>query len=258
MRRLLQVAVVGCIVAVASAVRADLASYANHSGSTDPLTEGFAQDGTGASAVLDAEVSPSVAAWNVPGGWDRYKKDLSSVAENMMTNGFVANYTVRNKKLNDYAQDAGVYFELALNTSAAPSVSKTIALCVGSDASGNPTLWREADAYNGGRAYQITELPGNLGSGYHTYSVKWDPHASAINASVYCDGSFVTHVAWADNDSGLGSRNVWGVSTSLADVGDANWSAVSITALPVPEPSTIALLVTGVFGLIAYAWRKRR
>ena len=26
----------------------------------------------------------------------------------------------------------------------------------------------------------------------------------------------------------------------------------------VPEPSTIALLTTGLLGLLAYAWRKRR
>ena len=30
------------------------------------------------------------------------------------------------------------------------------------------------------------------------------------------------------------------------------------TATVIPEPSTIILLVTGIFGLLAYAWRKRK
>jgi hypothetical protein len=33
---------------------------------------------------------------------------------------------------------------------------------------------------------------------------------------------------------------------------------VSLTSSPIPEPSTIVLLASGLIGLLAYAWRKRR
>jgi hypothetical protein len=40
---------------------------------------------------------------------------------------------------------------------------------------------------------------------------------------------------------------------------DGGLDAVTLTVTsPSPEPSTIVLLVTGVLGLLAYAWRKRR
>ena len=41
--------------------------------------------------------------------------------------------------------------------------------------------------------------------------------------------------------------------------GYANRTGIdSVTVTATPEPSVMALLVTGLFGLLAYAWRKRR
>jgi hypothetical protein len=36
------------------------------------------------------------------------------------------------------------------------------------------------------------------------------------------------------------------------------WFAGIQAVHPIPEPSTIVLLGTGLFGLLAYAWRKRK
>ncbi len=38
----------------------------------------------------------------------------------------------------------------------------------------------------------------------------------------------------------------------------SNFDSVSLTAQPIPEPSTVALAAAGMFGLICYAWRKRK
>ena len=38
---------------------------------------------------------------------------------------------------------------------------------------------------------------------------------------------------------------------------DGYW-VVATAAPPVPEPGTLALLAAGLFGLVAYAWRKRK
>jgi hypothetical protein len=52
------------------------------------------------------------------------------------------------------------------------------------------------------------------------------------------------------------------LTIALADTGpgpgNAGFSAIALSASPVPEPGTIALLASGLVGLVCYAWRKRR
>lgn len=48
-----------------------------------------------------------------------------------------------------------------------------------------------------------------------------------------------------------------GISISFVGAGGGIQS-VGVTVTPVPEPSICAVLLTGILGLLAYAWRKRR
>lgn len=60
----------------------------------------------------------------------------------------------------------------------------------------------------------------------------------------------------AESETGnttYGTQNI----TGLAVMGSANGSTIFVDGT-VPEPSSVALLVTGLFGLLAYAWRKRK
>jgi hypothetical protein len=41
-------------------------------------------------------------------------------------------------------------------------------------------------------------------------------------------------------------------------VNGASFDNVSLVASPIPEPGAVALLATGLFGLLAYAWRKQK
>ena len=53
---------------------------------------------------------------------------------------------------------------------------------------------------------------------------------------------------------------IWsGTCSYLTFGGDgASTNPISTTFVIVPEPSTLALLGCGLFGLLAYAWRKRK
>jgi hypothetical protein len=104
--------------------------------------------------------------------------------------------------------------------------------------------------------------------GYHIYQLVYDK--TADTAAVYVDGTSVASITRAQADGGLLSGEVNFGSITSYGKGSANYAYVAIEAghhvysdlnafsSPVPEPSTIMLLTTGLVGLLAYAWRKRR
>ena len=84
---------------------------------------------------------------------------------------------------------------------------------------------------------------------------------SASTASVTSNGTTLT---WQYVASGLpGSSGTAGLAASGPYSGDyyvqLDGSGGGVVApAPTPEPSTIALLVSGLVGVPAYAWRKRK
>jgi len=237
------------VVISSAAVQADV--ILQHSGKTNPTTEGFSLHGGGGSGVTDTSVSPSVDAWNITGGMNRYVADLSADADTL-ANGFVASMKVRDALTPDSATDFGIYFEVSLQPTG--QGSKSITLLVGSDSSGNPVLYQSTPA--GSTTSQIT-LSGITGSGYHDYQLLFDASVSTTYAKLYVDGTYQADITPTDNNSewGVTSRFVWGSSDGAA-VADAYWASASLSTIP--EPSSMLLFVTGCFGLLAYAWRKRK
>ena len=65
----------------------------------------------------------------------------------------------------------------------------------------------------------------------------------------------------ANNNTHLGESLVielYAISNTPSTIQSAQFDNVRLTYSSVPEPGTIVLLVTGLLGLLAYAWRKRK
>ena len=251
MRRLSQALTCGLlVVALSAAVQAEI--IAQHVGKTDPLTEGFTNGG--GSGITDTAVSPSVDAWNITGGaFRRFSYALTTEqVDTMTTDGWVASMTVRDVLTPDDALDYGIYFEVTTKTGATPAW-RTYVLMLGSDASGNPVLYQKHGIYGANPSTPIT-LNGISGAGYHTYSIVYDPGGSTEYAQLFVDDLYQTNLVGSTSNTGS-SRFLWGCSDAGA-VADANWSSVKLSTIP--EPGSLLLLTTGVVGLLAYTWRKRR
>ena len=64
-------------------------------------------------------------------------------------------------------------------------------------------------------------------------------------------------ITWSDGDF-TGDGVVGGPDLTILLANFGKGALASLPAGVVPEPGTIALLVTGLTGLLGYAWRKRK
>lgn len=87
---------------------------------------------------------------------------------------------------------------------------------------------------------------------YHTITMIAAPDATSVG--FYLDGALAATVG-KNSTSGAGPVLSFGDLGSTA-WGRTNWDYVNVNA--VPEPSTFVILTTALFGLLAYAWRKRK
>jgi hypothetical protein len=97
-----------------------------------------------------------------------------------------------------------------------------------------------------------TSLTWGIGNWHHV-TMDYHPTASTFDLSI--DDQSLTGLAMATPSA------VDAVRFSQTSVGQDRWSVfdnVQISVMSTPEPSAIALMVTGLLGLVAYAWRKRR
>ena len=74
-------------------------------------------------------------------------------------------------------------------------------------------------------------------------------------AQAVADGQYTGSATWTENCF----TNAWyGIIQVPSIPGDIDTPAIIMTAAPTPEPSTLLLAGTGLVGLLAYAWRKRK
>jgi hypothetical protein len=245
------------VVALSAPIQADI--IAQHVGSTDPVTEGFEQMFSGAGPATDPD-NGGVPVWNVPSSGTRYYHYVFSDATvaSMMSTGWVATETVRPNLYPFDDSHYGVNLELSMDPGDATG-TRTYTLEVGTDSSNHATLCYLNNITIDGSVTQIP-LTGVTGVGaLHTYELRCPNPAVSDAAQVYVDGIYQTTVAAMTGSNtvpGL-SRLNWGSSSGGAGPSaDVYWSGVTLSTIP--EPSSIALLATGLLSLLAYAWRKRK
>ncbi len=213
-----------CGAMAASVAKADMVTRVQHLGDADPTGEGFANDGAAGTAVDDE----GTAAWNINAGWSRYRTSLDeSVTNEMYSDQWTANMTVRDLLLDDVATDWGVYMEVSDRT-------HTYAILVGSDSEGNPTLY-----YQMNWSLELAEIPltGVSGSGYHNYQIVSGPSYTAGTADVLVDNILQATITGAPNFSvpGAQARFVFGGTDGTATC-NANYSLVNLKTVPAVAP----------------------
>jgi hypothetical protein len=155
----------------------------------------------------------------------------------------------------------GFTFETRLRTHQTGAHS-AIGFMVGSALSNFAFLQVGDDSIFWGDAYAPTiGTPGGYDNStdFHTYRFAQLPNQDSY--SVWRDGKLVAEgLTSAYTPSDLSACALFGSPTSVA-AGANEIDYVRITSgafAPVPEPGTCVLLTTGLLGLVAYAWRKRR
>ena len=244
----------------------------SHSGATDPTTEGWAltQRANGTVGAVTNDSGLGVNAWKTVDTGTTTGSDLayydgssaltpSALAE-IATGGWAmrANLRVDDLVADGYNQqpDLAPGFQVTLPPVQLPGQPGTyFTMLLGSDSSGNPTVflnggWNNTPPSYGNANSATVTLSG---SGYHLYDVEGHPTGLV---DLYVDGTKVISNFNVWSNATWPSAIQWGCEdTPGIGAGYFNSVQFETAPAPIPEPSALILLGSGLVGLLAYAWR---
>jgi hypothetical protein len=242
------VLILGAAVVVGLAVPAQAGLIVQHAGVNDPTGEGFTLKDTssGFRSASDPGWAGEDSWWTGGANGDPargyYQHDLSSAdLADMSSYGWRADARLIDNKASISGGDIyGVGFSVNTDTI-------DYELYLGTDASANPQV------------YQWTTSGTNLvasvsGSGYHTYSLV--AAASGSTADLLVDGGKVTTLTGVTGT--YSTPRLWFGSCSDSAHFSVNYSLVGMSTTTIPEPMEVYMIGTGILGLLAYAWRRRK
>jgi hypothetical protein len=231
-----------------------------HTGSTDPTTEGWSIGGSGTpgsngvyTGPITNDAGSGMDAWYVNdtatfGGSNQsyYGSLTSDQVTQASTNGWTLSTTIR---IPD-ASETAAYAPFALYRDGVRSWD----VAFGSTSGGDPIVKLITGGlhpnYNG-PSYTLQ----GVGSTYHTYDLVYDPLSSS--ADLFVDGVEVISDYLGIVYSTIKTNIGWGSGSSI-DTGQGNFNAVSfsINPAPVPIPAAVWLFGSGLLVLVGYSKRR--
>lgn len=205
-----------------------------HFASVDPTTEGFTLLRSGNPTLAPVMNDFGQNAWSIGLNTDadigQYSRILSVQEQAALAPGWVLSLTLRVAEPFG-SPSVGIFASLQTGAITFPLVS------FGAQPDGDPMI----------RVGNLEYALDGAGSGYHNYQLKYD--AGFGLASLRVDGSLLaTNIAGSPNPTALFA---WGGGQHPQGSTSANWSEVSLWAIP--EPSPLILLGCGAV-LLAGHW----
>jgi hypothetical protein len=215
-----------------------------HTGNTDPLTEGFVGGAYGSAPITN---DLGFNAWATPSSTNAFSNYGYTLSPQQQLGSIGADwsFTVNVRVATANVTNTPFYAGLDVGSEG------HYRLYFGSAPNGDPYV-----AYpllNYGDISNVINLPG-AGSTYNNYQLIYD--ASADTASLWINGvEYANNISPLEPDYGFGAVD-WGCGGS-STYAQANWNSISLEIVPEPSTWSVIMLGSGVLIYVRRKWKRK-